>query len=518
MSSNKNVTLLPDELTALDNLPFREPVLPDPSFDHLQDPAERSAARDASYQERIDAETSVERAWGATSEAMRRAIIGNPLARQAIQAIMTVPLSEQLPALAVSTIAPVDAQTQRLANTQCLQNFLNLPAVDDGALEPSLRKAPYLYTKEDAIQSIEDDRNYGNGELPLLPEDIHQLLLERPGITRAEHDLVATRYRLARDTKLLALAAEVIDVLPPPELSERALTYNLPSGTKLVLDKDECAANPELLQPILWTTRKQLKDRVYELTIGGKPFIMKERKTKRHTDTPKNKHFDGLTSQEEFETAQHFASLGTIKKDGIELRWEKPVGYVEFPDGYQFCIFEFETLLTSKEKFASSESVMAQIIAERYLYEDEYQLVKQRAEAIYTSDYPPLSPRAFTKTPELSFEEYANVKAQKLVLDVSSLVNEIITSQGYIERDGSEEVAHASSKPGTLIEAVAFDLEYCFRAPEAAHNYAVSRAAHKAKGSNVFRRPHGKDDRMRRMREATDLALRELDGWYIPID
>jgi hypothetical protein len=45
-----------------------------------------------------------------------------------------------------------------------------------------------------------------------------------------------------------------------------------------------------LLNPINRKKKKQIKDRIFEITIGDKQYILKEQKSSKHFDTMKNGH------------------------------------------------------------------------------------------------------------------------------------------------------------------------------------------------------------------------------------
>src|SRR5690606_17465649 len=117
-------------------------------------------------------------------------------------------------------------------------------------------------------------------------------------------------YRYARDVKLLGLMSELQDQ-PVSDLAPKdgLVTHEFKSGTKLVMTSEAYQANPSLLDPKTWEKRRQLKDRVYVVTVGGAEYIMKERKTDRHTDVKRSGHKDGLSSHQEFEVAKEFADL-----------------------------------------------------------------------------------------------------------------------------------------------------------------------------------------------------------------
>ena len=146
--------------------------------------------------------------------------------------------------------------------------------------------------------------------------------------------MITKRYKYARDVKMLALGAEITEQesVAPNEDGE----ILLPSGIKLVIDVSKDTKRTDLLSPHLWERRRQLKDRVYEIDVNGRKYILKEKKTARHTDTKEGGHREGRLSSEEFETAQHFQENGTVSNGRLSVGWEQPVGYSSYP--YQHFI------------------------------------------------------------------------------------------------------------------------------------------------------------------------------------
>ena len=279
--------------------------------------------------------------WLIITEAVRRAILSSAEARRIAIGYTAKPLSEALPQDALGQFAEVDPRTSRLvrAMRETLGSVLELASIPDELLIPDLRHAPPMQRKQAAIDSL--GRVFGQQYYETTVKQIRRRVESIPGITEAERDLVARRYRYARDVKLLGLMAELQEQpVGSAEARDGVITHELKSGTKLVMKSEVFETSPTLLDPQKWEKRRQLKDRVYVVTVDGKDYIMKERKTPRHTDVKKHGHKDGLTSQHEFEVAKEFGDLGTITQGDVELRWEKPLGYVEFPDGYQFCLFE----------------------------------------------------------------------------------------------------------------------------------------------------------------------------------
>lgn len=199
----------------------------------------------------------------------------------------------------------------------------------------------------------------------------------------SEYARIARRYRYARDMTLLGLTALVHGASPVVQNGGELLGLQ-GEGVQVAVTAEAAAANPGLLEPRQWESRRQIKDRVYGARVAGREYIMKEHKTPRHMHTKKNGHVEGLTSREEFETARKFASLGVIRQGDIQLRWEKPVGYAEAPH-YQFAVFEPETdLLEGVEKTEPPTRALAkEIVRSKQAYLQEYKAVRKAAKELY---------------------------------------------------------------------------------------------------------------------------------------
>jgi hypothetical protein len=479
----------------IDDLHFRDPIVDhsDPDTRNVPDYLlRRNGLREYA---RADSKRyrGIDRRWTVITEAARRAIIDSPEVRELAASFTARPLNEELPLEAVSELADSNPSIAQLASRgRALMDLLGLSPVPDELLETDLWKSPTLLRKENAVRTLRHWKSSDNPErYGESLEYIRSRVENSPGITLDEGFLVARRYRYARDIKMLGLMAELQDQpIGSTEPSDGFLTHELESGTRLVMTSEAFESNPNLLDPKNWERRRQLKDRVYVVTVEGKDYIMKERKTSRHTDVKGYGHKDGLTSQQEFEVAKEFSDLGVIGQEDIKLHWEKPLGYVEFPDGYQFCLFEKEPDLDSRlPAYQLAREIMA--VPERYT--EEFEETRKRAREIYDSrrdllwaydqiGVPNEQPKRFAISRaarrhnreyehqrNLSFQEFARIKARTLVDGAQELLSRTMWGQGYINSDVDGfafRIGQGEERP--TIEIIGFDFEYYRKHPEGA--------------------------------------------------
>ena len=479
------------------DLSFRQPIVDERDPDVYQSrPDESLRAR----QERVAVhreagrvqDRKVDYEWLAVTEAARRAIIASPEVRHAATAFAVDPLSESLPQRALHELSEIDSRVARLAKLtkKTLGAVLDYAPVPDELLVPDLRTSPSLARKEAVVESlIEKKINYPQ-EYNVTLEGAQERVAKTPGITEAERELSARRYRFAREVKLLGLMAELHDQpMGTTEPQDGLVTHELKSGTKIVMTGEAFDASPALFNPEYWQSRRQLKDRVYEIGIDGKSYIMKERKTDRHIDTAHDGHQYGLTSQQEFKVAQEFAELGVVRKGDIEERWEKPLGYVEFPDGFQFCLFESEADL----RMDVQEALADEIKEAASEYSEEFTHIRERAKQLYDErkdllggfdrDDVIMKPKRFAfsraarrekkaykerlQPDELSFEEFASLKAYHMVQKAGELLGLTVVEQGYSNSDTNDYAFRIRKDKRPILEIIGFDFEYFKKSPQA---------------------------------------------------
>lgn len=382
----------------------------------------------------------IDKQWFLLSEAIRRDIILKPDMRKKLVPFCTVPLSETLPDAMLNALSPIDPRVEKLAERYRLEvsSYLALPAVPENLIRPDISNAPSL---------IETDSYW------------QYTRASESGITLQERQMVAKRYKYARDAKILALGAEILE--QPDVTPDANGEVMLPSGVKIAIDKNQIQQDTDLLKPHLWQKRRQIKDRVYEIHVNNRKYVLKEKKTKTHMDTKSHGHIEGRTSMDEFAIAQDLQKHGIVEQGRIKLTWEKPIGYVKYPDGFQFAIFGFEEGL-----YGNYEAVipLAREILNHYeQFQEEFQIIstiaqkfKDNREVLAFEDRS-LKNQSST---ELIFEDFALVKAFRMTRQANGLMKETLINNNYENRDLDGYAFRVHDNGNVGLEIVGFDYEY----------------------------------------------------------
>lgn len=425
--------------------------------------------------------TKINRQWGLVTEAVRRSLITSKPARDALLQFTTTPVSESLPLQMITNERLIDPKIAGLAKRydEELGSYLEIPPVPDEQITPDLTLTPILQTPEEASARLK--RIYGDENSEFYVDSLQSKInsgVFRTGITDQERLLASKRYAFSRDVKLLALGAEILeqeDGVKPDDNGEVVL----PSGIKIVVDTKQPDAITDLLSPHLWEKRSQLKDRVYEIYVNGRKYLLKEKKTARHTDTKLGGHVDGNLSSDEFQIASEFIEKGTTTEEDISVGWEKPIGFATFPDGFQFVVFEFkEGLIPDREIHLA---LAQEIINKREAFEEEYQRVAVQAHrymddpriaSFYREPVGRLGPisrliRNRKQEPEeLSFEEFAIIRAYDMRRRAHALMDRTVLQLNYTNSDLDGFSYRVSSNEEVGLEIVGFDFEYFSKIPE----------------------------------------------------
>jgi len=146
------------------------------------------------------------------TEAIRRDILAEPEIRQVVSAFAKSPVSESLPNEFLTSLSSDDRVTKlKERYSQSIGDFLSLQAVPDAQINPDIRHAWPLSKIADKIETIET--GYGK-DTPEFWKRLQECIDDGDflyGITAQERLMIVQRYRFARDVKLLALGAEVLD-------------------------------------------------------------------------------------------------------------------------------------------------------------------------------------------------------------------------------------------------------------------------------------------------------------------
>jgi hypothetical protein len=511
----------------LAGIPYRNPIRDEARIEDFgQEPGPIGKQQAQQAAEHV---ATCERQWGIVAHAMNLAL-DDPETRAAIIPFASKPLGEGLPLEVLQAVAAVDARTDRVRRYTAgnLGAFLALEPVPDALYIKDVRTAPELVRRSRdhayLLKLLQSDPARYNAEVEDYVATRRKLVLSQPGVTKAEQDMTLKRYDYARTVKELALAAELREQpFIAAEINETTdiVSHTLESGTKLVMTKEAYGTAPDILNPAKWQGRNEIKDRVHSIQIAGKDYIMKARKTSRHGDTFKGGHRDGLSSSEEFQMARDFAGLGVVEHNGVQLSWERPIGYVEFIDGYQFCLFEKEPDLQVE---SPKDQLVAEYLAEPAAFADEYRATVERAQEICRLRPDLLENNAGDATnalagvgiDELTYHEFAELKADFLEIEARVLLEQTVHDQGRAITDRSVgygfSIQHGDHPS---IKIIAFDFEYYENDPDGSTWRRVHSGPVDRSGDNTRKIAHATSDN-RDIELAASYAILEKMGWDMP--
>lgn len=410
------------------------------------------------------------REWNLITEKIRRAVVESSSMRTQLIPLVSRPLSQSYAAESIDSAGKVDPELRKLNNRYKDQigGYLRLPSVPDEMIIPDVANAPYHHIPQEDVDDIvwELLNTYGlqEGTAEFYREKNRKLLeisdkgRYSQGLTREEKELIFSRYEYGRDMKLLAFAADLHEQRQSKQLQpdSKGKIILEPSGTVIGIDRGTINADSDLLDPARWEKREQIGDRVYQIIVSGKKYIMKERKTKFHRQVLLSGHRNGRTSEGEFFLGNLLQEYAETKGD-ILVSFEKPLGYVQFPDGYQFALFRYEEDLISARIVSSKleEAILSDIANHRAEFlEISSRLIK------YLSDRRVLK---FTKSQGdvLSFESFAKVKTAYLIDETSKLLYESEKRAGYWQADSKDQRVFRIHKNGHVgLEIIGIDYEY----------------------------------------------------------
>ncbi len=501
----------------------------------LESIAERAPVLSESTAEHFET-GELDQQWLLLTEAVRQEILSESATRTLVTSFIDSPVSEALPAQFIEKLSS-NARVAKLIDRfkDKLGTYLKIDSVPDEQLQPDITHAKLKYDLETTIKYLQSIHGDDTPEFySALQERVeHGTFLQ--GVTVQEKTLVAQRYRFARDVKMLALQAAVAET---PIETTASDSFELPGGTTILLNVEDEHIRQDLLNPQNWERRKQIKDRVYAIQVGKSYYILKEKKTARHTDTKKSGHTSGLTSYEEFETAKDLQTNGQVKKGNVSVTWERPVATVKFPDEYQFTVFEYEPGLLKED---SVQGTLRQHIlenAEQFL--NEYEAVCSLADTFY--DSPQVLPLGFEssesslkkllkfvglgkeeKKPVLTFDDFTKVKALRMTRQSRDLMIETMIANGYRNGDLDGYAYKINQNDLRLqLEICGFDFEYYKKIDEQSISEKMKRhqdnIQERETRDNIGFRQWDDGDQVTRVQRAGYLALLATEGIYPKLD
>lgn len=461
------------------------------------------------------------REWRLVTEAVRRDIVANPNLSRALVTFIDTPVAEELPGRFVEEAGACDPRIKRLARrySSIAGKFMALPAVPPDEIRPDIRHAPRLVTPE--AYRLHLERTYGDDAAMIeeLSADFEQSYTFNIGMTFPETEMVAQRYAFARDVKIMALGAELaLNTQITVNQNDEVIT---PGGVQIITGEVDPGEIGALLQPSQWVARRQLKDRVYEVETARGKYILKEQKTRFHTDTKKGGHIEGARSKDEFETAKHFNENGTVKRNGIQLSWERPMGVVTFPDGYQFALFEHEGEMVSDREIVSK--LGKSIMGRKSQFAEEFERIarvvnENKENPQYLSGSSLLSKSQERPRPDLTFEDFARVKAQRMKRIAKGMLKSAVRQEGYSNSDTDGFAYRVGESDGIIqLEIVGMDFEYF---SIIGHQDAQKKLGREERFDNDWEVRHGlgigswpDGNQVSPVQEVCYMALLEAEGW-----
>lgn len=428
----------------------------------------------------------IENKWNILTEVIKRESLCDEETRDTLASFVGQPLEELLPEKVIGAITANNQRTRHhLEKSAQLESYLSLPRVPEDQQGVDLYSSKHLPDMDDSVRYEKAD---DEGKIALLRRMVETGTFST-GITGPEKQLVQTRFRYARDVKILALGAELLQNHVMVETLEGG-HLSLPSGVQIEINPNLKSEIASILNPGQWKYRQMMEgNRSFVVEIGSTKYILKERRTQKHGLKSASA---AISIPEEVKIAQELGDIPEIENGDIAISWEKAVCAVMYPDGYEFALYAFEDDLIDAQ--AIDSSLPFEIISHREQFEEEYKLIAtQTAKAkqnpmvaefikvnnkIYEeSDTEKVIKKLITKISSffskkegqgkdqehqgLSFEEFAFIKSALMIAEASKGLVQHIYEKGYISTDFLQYSFRLVEKNGKLkLEIIGFDTEH----------------------------------------------------------
>lgn len=407
--------------------------------------------------------------WLLMSEAIKRQVESSQEVRNIVKHAVKLPVTEELPGQLIDKLADKDERVANLAGRyrHSLMEYLHIEAVPEKQLVPDIKVAPSLPNIDELVALW--DKHKSDDEVEEMLKKLSEKGSFEKGITGDERIMAFLRFEMARDVKMMALGAELLDESISGSIGGNEFT--LPSGVEIHLQSNNKDLLHTLLNPLTWNKRQQIKDRVYVIQAGdnGARFILKERKTSKHRDTMSRGHRPGLTSKDEVILASEL-DRHRVEDDELTVRWEEPIASVTFPDGFQFALFAYEEALEGSKK--AMQNLTVQILERQDVYQGEFEKIlseldKDQQSSDVSSDKSGILRTIMgmlkKESPHLSYKDFAEVKAVFLQQKAGFLRDRALAQAGVTNRDVTDIayfIRETDRDQPAHLEAVEFDLEY----------------------------------------------------------
>ncbi len=390
--------------------------------------------------------------WQVVGGVMLHAIQKGEWDTTAGQSILAEPITEATPGRLVTAAAQQSPLVRRALDIHpAVRSYVEIPAVPDDMLGAGFNEFQQLVSPHDVIDAVYGSTGDDDPDMVLMLakeqlERHQQHGSFRNGITKSERDLAYTRYPMARDSALLAIGAEL--QANPGLQPDQQNRITLPSGSVITIVPGQEDAAAALLDVQQWRGRRTIMDRVSLVETASGKYILKEHKTKYHVHVPPP-HVSPRSTAEEVaiatELSQRVPTAGAL----ASISWERPIGYLEVPNGFSAAVFAYEEGLIPLDKVNSQIE----------------QAIRQHPEP-YRAEFDTITAIAGNET--VTWDDYAAAKARMLRTYASDLLVKDTIGAGFTNSDPKATlVDHAfrihvpdNGTDELGIEIIGFDYEF----------------------------------------------------------
>lgn len=283
--------------------------------------------------------------------------------------------------------------------------------------------------------------------IPPVPDEMFDDRLKDRGntyISMPEARFVHHRYEMGRQALLMSLGA----VMCSNTAEAHDLIISLPGQ-----DPDS------LLNPTNWHDIRAFTSRVYSFETQGKTYILKEQRSNRHFGLVSDaEDLTPNTVAEEYALAREKKEKVHLDHPDLELEFETPLGYVEYPNGYGFSVYDFMPRNTSW----GVQSSLAQGITERKkAYKAEWKKLAIAVDSVLGH-----TRGVFSRKSALSFEDFADAKAAFMASSATCFASQAQIKAGFGERDIKKEqysLFYVERGDRVKVRLAAYDSEFTYR-------------------------------------------------------
>ncbi|MSR86849.1 hypothetical protein EXS70_01615 [Candidatus Peribacteria bacterium] len=404
----------------------------------------------------------IDREWVSIAMRTRRSLQeGNLAVRDILLQTIDSPVAEDLPKTLIDALEQQDPTMANSVRTRkMLRDILHIAVVPPEQQLPDLENALRLEAPQEHFDYLQEA--FPQSFRERMSADIAANKFEK-GISKEEFVLIRHRIQYARDVKLLSLAAMLLSDQPVFN-AEGVMTSH---GIQIQVDPGKKDAHSSLLDPNSWLKAVRYKARIARIeTKDGNQYILKEKRTPSHYEHTHKFSGENVSSPEEYAIGKTMEKLGPQTFGNVTLDWEKPIGCVVFPDGYQFNIFEFEKNITDDKSVAMGR--LKQVILSS-LEESASHSLAEEFHAIQERTYSLLATKRFgagfvqrllgrTPRPSISPELFARIKAGYMMDRSKSLRDDLIDAAPF--RDDDSMMGANAYRIGSDAHLTAIGLDY----------------------------------------------------------